>query len=196
MAARENSYVPGMVVSLFGQTNRAVILWVSNDKKTLGIEYSEPVGDCNGYNALKSEQYFTCAKNYGSYVSVSQVIDTYTPESLGLMSRFNFANGIQVGDVVKISAELGLGIVQAVVGDMLGVKLGTAVGNSDGSHLGKRYFHVSHNMATFVKAGEVKHINSESLLYKLQKIVSAQQSKDHDPQQTTKLLHKMSFSEN
>jgi len=99
---------------------------------------------------------------------------------------------LRSGDVVVLGDSLGVGVVRYVgslknaqkrFAPMVGVELGTPIGNCDGRYQGKRHFSCGTNFGTFLPRDRVKKkLKPEDLLKKLNEVL---ESLDADEDQTT-----------
>lgn len=141
----------------------AMIHWVSEDRKLLGVEFEGPVGKTDGAND-EGQRFMRTPGRCAAFVkpdAVRRIIPMGTPP------RFKASHDIYPGDVVMVDKSVGVGIARYVSAQVVGIELNAAVGTSDGLWEGRRYFTVGKQKAYFSEPSMLKKIHPEDLLNKL-----------------------------
>jgi len=148
---------PGTFIELTGKLGIGMIHVIINN--LLGVELEGPIGDCDGIH--NNQRYFMTPPNCATFIphsSISRIL------GVGSAPRFyTNSHDIYRGDVVMVSADIGVGVARYVSAGLVGVELNAPIGNSDG----KPYFSVQPNHALFLHPQELKKIHPENLLNKL-----------------------------
>lgn len=155
----------GQIVRIRDIPGLCVIYWVDGDM--IGVELEGPYGSGDGM--YQNKRHFLCPFNCALFVAKEQVDRVYNNI---VPPRMRSVSSINVGDVVMISKQIGVGVVKFSRTDLIGCQLNGPVGDSDGSYEGRPYFSTKPQHATFVHPRTVKKIEAEALLRKLNDAVT------------------------
>jgi len=166
----------GQMVRIRNLSGVAWVMWISGDM--MGVELEGPYGNCDGYYETAGERYFKTPKNCAYFCAQDQCDLVYDIQAA---PRFRYrSHDLNIGDVVMISKQMGVGVVRHSSSQLIGVTLNAPVGTSDGQYEGQRYFQTKAKCAHFCHPAHVKKIDAEELLKKLNETVERLQEIEQD----------------
>lgn len=166
----------GHMVKINNFKDIGIVMWIDGDM--VGIELEGASGTCDGM--YLENRRFLSPPNCAIFVpreQITHILDVQAPP------RFTHRqHDLHIGDIVMVSKSIGVGVIRHASTHLIGCELNAPVGDSDGSHQGQRYFQVKKNHAKFLNPQNVKKIEAEDLLNKLNETVERLQEIERDLQ--------------
>lgn len=159
----------------------AWVMWTGGDM--MGVELEGPFGNSDGYYEFEQRRFFKTPQNCAFFCAKDQCDFVF---ELQAAPRFRYrSHDLNVGDVVMVSKTIGVGVIRHSSSQLVGCELNAPVGESDGQHNGARYFQTKPNCAHFTHPSQVKKIEAEDLLNKLNETVERLQEIEQDLSRAT-----------
>lgn len=168
--------VVGQMIRIRDVPGVAWVLWTAGDM--MGVELEGPFGNSDGFYEFEQRRIFKTPQNCAFFCAKDQCDFVFELQNA---PRFRYrSHNLNIGDVVMVSKNIGVGVVRHASSQLVGCELNAPVGESDGACEGARYFQTKPKFAHFTHPSKVKKIEAEDLLNKLNETVERLQEIEND----------------
>lgn len=173
----------GNMVKIKNYKDIGKVMWMDENGEMIGIELegASGTGDGTYLNARR----FLSPPNCAIFIpreQITHILEVQAPP------RFTHRqHDLHIGDIVMVSKAIGVGVIKHASTHLIGCAFNAPVGDTDGSLQGQRYFQVKPSHGKFLEPHNVKKIEAEDLLNKLNETVERLQEIERDLQSHSSL---------